>query len=214
VQVGLIWNPEMRHVQPEDTDPETYQALQEEIAWADRDWERAADLVAQAPRRPIARTDEERAEQVGAITQDILNKPKNGASWKRERALAWGRKIMAKAGQGPGPRMPSVLRTWANAIIRRAGLIPWAKTFVNLRSSRATELIDEFPQASVTAWLGHSASVSVTHYQQVLPEHHARAVAGDQAATRSGGRGGGVAGPAGPDRDAGERPANGANVAA
>ncbi|HMN41880.1 MAG TPA: tyrosine-type recombinase/integrase [Phycisphaerales bacterium] len=88
------------------------------------------------------------------------------------------------------------LRTRANAIIRRAGLIPWPKTFVNMRSSRATELAERFPQAVLTAWLGHSAEVSVRHYQQVLPEHHARAVAGDGAARGGAARSGGVAGAA------------------
>jgi integrase len=74
------------------------------------------------------------------------------------------------------------LRTRAHDIIRRAGLVPWPKTFVNMRSSRATELAECFPLAVVTAWMGHTASISVAHYQQVLPEHHARAVAGDGAA--------------------------------
>jgi integrase len=80
------------------------------------------------------------------------------------------------------------LRTRANVIIRRAGMIPWPKTFVNMRSSCATELAERFPLAVLTSWLGHSASVSVNCYQQVLPQHHARAVAGDVAAT--GGAGG------------------------
>lgn len=90
--------------------------------------------------------------------------------------------------------MGTNLRTRANVIIRRAGLIPWPKTFVNMRSSRATELAERFPLAVLTAWMGHSASISINHYQQVLPEHHTRAIAGDGAATGGAGRSGGVAG--------------------
>jgi integrase len=106
------------------------------------------------------------------------------------------------------------LRTRAHDVIRKAGLLPWPKTFVNLRSSRATELADEFPMAVLTAWLGHSAQVSVRHYQQVLPEHHARAVAGSAAPSRVGTAGGGVVAPAGAGRDVAEPGANGARVAA
>jgi integrase len=45
------------------------------------------------------------------------------------------------------------LRTPLLRAIRRAGLTPWPKLFVNLRSGRETELVEEFPTHVVTTWL-------------------------------------------------------------
>lgn len=67
------------------------------------------------------------------------------------------------------------LRTYAHRIIRRAGLEPWPKTFNNLRSTRQTELEEEFPSHVVCAWLGNSPRVAAQHYLQVTDEHFERA---------------------------------------
>ncbi len=70
----------------------------------------------------------------------------------------------------------SNLRTQARRIIRAAGLEPWEKTFQNCRSTRETELVEEFPIQTVTAWLGNSIAVAQRHYLQVREEHYAKAV--------------------------------------
>lgn len=49
------------------------------------------------------------------------------------------------------------LRTQLLRIIRRAGWNPWPKLFQNLRSTRQTELADEYPIQVVTAWIGNPA---------------------------------------------------------
>jgi integrase len=67
------------------------------------------------------------------------------------------------------------LRTQAHRIIKRAGLLPWTRTFQNLRSSRETELTEVFPLHVVTAWLGNSQLVAARHYLQLLDEHFERA---------------------------------------
>ena len=67
------------------------------------------------------------------------------------------------------------LRTQALRIIRRAGLEPWPKPFQNLRSTRQTELEEEFPTHVVCAWLGNSIRVATEHYLQVTDEHFERA---------------------------------------
>ena len=59
--------------------------------------------------------------------------------------------------------------------IRRAGLERWPKLFVNLRSSRETELVETFPIHVATAWLGNSPEIAKAHYLQVTDEHFARA---------------------------------------
>jgi integrase len=48
----------------------------------------------------------------------------------------------------------------------RAGVVLWVKPFQNMRSSRATELIEEFPAHIVNAWLGHTEAVAMAHYRQ------------------------------------------------
>ena len=70
------------------------------------------------------------------------------------------------------------LRTTFRKIIERAGLQPWPKPFQNLRSTRETELSNEFPLHVVTAWIGNSQLVAAKHYLQVTDDHFG-------AATRS-----------------------------
>ncbi len=69
----------------------------------------------------------------------------------------------------------SNLRTQAHRIIKRAGLKPWGKTFQNLRSSRETELVENFPVHVVTGWLGNSPDIARKHYLQTHEEHFQRA---------------------------------------
>ncbi len=64
------------------------------------------------------------------------------------------------------------LRTTFEKIIKRAKLKPWPKLFQNLRASRATELVQEFPMHVAAAWLGHSVKVAAKHYWQVLECHY------------------------------------------
>lgn len=71
---------------------------------------------------------------------------------------------------------PSVnLRTFLKGMIFRAGLEPWAKLFVNLRSSRETELLSVYPAADVCRWMGHSPAVAARFYAQARPEVAERA---------------------------------------
>ena len=63
------------------------------------------------------------------------------------------------------------LRTQLTKIIRRAGLEPWPKLFQNLRSTRETELAQEFPIHVVCKWIGNTQAVAMKHYLQVTDEH-------------------------------------------
>lgn len=85
------------------------------------------------------------------------------------------------------------LRQGLSRIIEKAGLSQWPKLFTNLRSSRATELANHFPQRAISDWLGtaslplgvdpqnalvesasimgHTPKVSHEHYQQTLDIH-------------------------------------------
>lgn len=70
------------------------------------------------------------------------------------------------------------LRTTAEKIIVRAGQTVWEKLFVNLRSSRETELADQFPIHVVCKWIGNSQAVARKHYLQVTTDHFSQAVKG------------------------------------
>jgi integrase len=65
----------------------------------------------------------------------------------------------------------SNLRTQLERIIRKAGLTPWEKPFQNLRSTRQTELAEQFPAHVVCQWLGNSEIVARKHYLQVTDAH-------------------------------------------
>ena len=67
------------------------------------------------------------------------------------------------------------LRTQLNRIIRRAGLEPWPKLFQNLRSTRETELAEEYPIHVVCEWIGNSKAIASKHYLQVTDDHFRRA---------------------------------------
>lgn len=69
----------------------------------------------------------------------------------------------------------SNLRTQFGRIRERSGVTPWPKPFVNLRSTRRTELPELFPDHVVNLWMGHSGAVAAKHYLQVTDEHWTRA---------------------------------------
>ena len=62
------------------------------------------------------------------------------------------------------------LRTTLSRLVVQAGLTPWQKLFVNLRSSRETELLAVFPVADVCNWFGHSPAVAARFYAQSRTE--------------------------------------------
>ena len=77
------------------------------------------------------------------------------------------------------------LRTLFTKIIRRAGLEPWSKLFQNLRSTRETELAEEFPMHVVCSWIGNSKAVAAKHYLQTTEEHFQRAITTKEQAVQN-----------------------------
>jgi len=67
------------------------------------------------------------------------------------------------------------LRTRLMKTIRRAGIEPWPKLFQNLRSTRQTELAEEYPAHVVCTWIGNTEAVAKKHYLQVTEEHFKKA---------------------------------------
>jgi integrase len=69
----------------------------------------------------------------------------------------------------------STLRKQLRQIAERAGITLWEKPFQNCRSTRATELEEDFPSHVVNRWLGHSQRIAERHYLQTTEEHFKRA---------------------------------------
>lgn len=65
------------------------------------------------------------------------------------------------------PSAGALLRKEFREVLRRAGIPPWPKLFVNLRATRATELQGVYPIHKVCAWIGHTPEISLKHYTQV-----------------------------------------------
>ncbi len=63
-----------------------------------------------------------------------------------------------------------------NKLVKRAGLPTWPKPWHNLRSSRETELVEQYPEHVVCKWIGNSPRVAKKHYLQVTDEHFEKAV--------------------------------------
>lgn len=86
------------------------------------------------------------------------------------------------------------LRTQFARLIVKAKLSPWEKLFVNLRSSRETELLAAYPAADMCRWMGHSPAVAARFYAQARPEVADKAsrehTVGDQVGTKAGTVGG------------------------
>ncbi len=77
------------------------------------------------------------------------------------------------------------LRTQLTRIIERAGLEPWPKLFQNLRSTRETELAEEYPIHVVCDWLGNTKAIAAKHYLQVTDEHFRKATRSAQNPTQT-----------------------------
>ena len=68
--------------------------------------------------------------------------------------------------------------------LARAGVEPWEKLFVNLRATRASELVECFAAHVAAAWLGHSPEIARRHYLMVTEDHFARASGAAQKAAQ------------------------------
>ena len=70
------------------------------------------------------------------------------------------------------------VRSRIHKMIKRAGFQIWPKLFVNLRSSRETELVQQFSLHVVCAWLGNSEIIAQKHYLQVTEDDYKLAASG------------------------------------
>ena len=90
---------------------------------------------------------------------------------------------LAKA-DGPKGWKGCNLRTSFGRLVKRAGLTVWPRPFHNMRSSRETELLEDYSVHVVSKWMGHDAKVCLKHYAQTTDEHFERASGGAQTGAR------------------------------
>jgi integrase len=66
-------------------------------------------------------------------------------------------------------------RTGLYRILNKAGIAPWPKLFQNMRASRETELLADFPVKDVCSWIGNTQAVAMKHYAMVMDSSFAKA---------------------------------------
>jgi len=84
-----------------------------------------------------------------------------------------------------GKALSGNLRTEMRRAIERAGLVPWQRTFQNLRSSFVIDLHEQFPAHVASRWAGHTDKTALAHYLDVLDSHFDRA-SGQKSGAQSG----------------------------
>jgi integrase len=130
-----------------------------ELRWSDVDWEKGRIRI-QSPKTKHQGKPSREIPLFDELLQPLLN----------VLAVAEGEEYIV-----PKYRKQKNLRTPLERAILRAGYERWPKAFQNLRSSRQTELTNDYPAHVVAAWLGNTVDVANKHYLQVTEEHFARA---------------------------------------
>lgn len=132
------------------------------MLWGDVDWERDRLLVRSS------KTEHHDGKDTRIIPIFPEIRPYLEAAW--DEAPVGSVYVIA------GHRDPNAnLRTELERIIAKAGLKPWPKLFQNLRSTRETELAEDWPIHVVCEWIGNSEAVARKHYLQVTDEHYKKA---------------------------------------
>jgi integrase len=72
----------------------------------------------------------------------------------------------------------SYMRTMLLKIMKRSGLTPWPRLFHNMRATRETELLSQFPIKDVCDWIGNSAAVAMKHYAMRMTSSFEAAIRG------------------------------------
>lgn len=142
------------------------------LRWSEVDWEKGR-MVVHSPKTKRHRGKECRVIPIWPEIRPYLERAWDEAEVGEDRIL-------------PDMDGEKNLRTWMGKLILRAGMTPWPRMWVNMRSSRATELAEEYPAHVCEAWLGHSEIIARKHYRQVTDEHFDRATADAQTAPELG----------------------------
>jgi integrase len=99
-------------------------------------------------------------------------------------------KVLQKASADQTRLLPFILpgynpHTQFVRLIKNAGLVPWPKVWQNLRSTRETELLKDFPIHVVCGWIGNTERIARRHYLQITEADFDHATGGQQRAAES-----------------------------
>jgi integrase len=70
------------------------------------------------------------------------------------------------------------LRTPFLKVLRLAGIKAWPKLYHNMRATRETELLAQFPAKDVCDWIGNTQAVAMKHYAMPTDASFQRAICG------------------------------------
>ncbi|QEL14116.1 tyrosine-type recombinase/integrase [Limnoglobus roseus] len=144
------------------------------VEWRHVDWERNR-LTVPSPKTDRYDGKESRTIPLFADLRPYLEEAFELA--EEDQTHVVGGNHLTKA-NGPNGWKNCNLRTSFEKFVKRAGLELWPRLFHNLRSSRETELLEEFPTHVVARWMGHDPNVSLKHYAQTTEQHFERAASG------------------------------------
>ncbi|MGF1583040.1 MAG: site-specific integrase, partial [Gemmataceae bacterium] len=144
------------------------------IEWRHVDWERS-QLIVPSPKTDRYDGKGSRTIPLFADLRPYLDEAFELATSSQTHVVGGGHLAKAQARNG---WKSCNLRTTFGKLVKRAGLEPWPRLFHNLRSSRETELLEDFPVHVVAGWMGHDPKVSLKHYAQTTVEHFERAIGG------------------------------------
>ena len=134
------------------------------LKWSDINWDRETALISCSKTKRKTGKDYREVplfQSVDVLREWFLESP-DGAEYVISGLV---RTSNRQGRQGKNLRKPFT------AIIKKAGLEPWAKPWQNLRVTRENELEAVFPSHVVNAWIGNSRKVALQHYLQVTEEH-------------------------------------------
>ncbi len=139
------------------------------LRWSDLNWEHNA-LTVRSPKTAGHEAHAVRMvpidPELRVILQDLFEQAEPGSD------------VMLPSHRDPDEN----LRTPFYRIAARAGVKPWPRLMHNMRANCATDWVERFPAHSVASWLGHSPTITATHYLQARDAHFNLAAGVEKAA--------------------------------
>jgi len=145
------------------------------LRWVDIKWD-AGRFIVWSPKTAHHKDKDHRVVPLFPELRAILEKAYEVAKKEGHQYVVNG--CYRLTAMGPKGWKNANLRTCFCKLIKRVGLTPWPRLFHNMRASRETELVAQFPIQVVTAWLGNTPTIAMQHYLQVRESDFEAAVKG------------------------------------
>jgi integrase len=128
-----------------------------ELKWSDVDWENARFIVYE----PKVEHHPGRGHRTVPISAELRPHLERAYAEREEGAVY----VL------PRVRVISNLGTHAKRLVKKAGITPWPKLFVNMRGSCSDDLERRgIPEKAINAWIGNTARLRSKHYHAVRAE--------------------------------------------